>query len=417
MIKVSEAVDHTRNRVPMPSSLISAFARHRARIPGDLLDDAEVLVSLAEAFGHLPDPRRVRGRRYRLGTLLALCTTAVLAGAGTWAAIVRFTAGLDARDRARLGLARGIPRTTTLARVLARLDGDVLDDVLGAWLQLQHTDHLADAPPAPAETKGLAKREAVAVDGKAVRGSRTRTARAVHLLAAVRHRSRTVLGQRQVSSKSNEITAFKPLLEPLDLTGKVVTFDALHTQHEHARFLVEDKKAHYVALIKDNHPTLHARLKKLPWAEVPLMARTRDSAHGRDEIRRIKVATVPDLDFPHADQALQIVRRRRVLSTGKLTLERVYALTDLTMHQATPAQLGEHVREHWGVEALHHLRDVTLREDASKIRTGNAPRVMASLRNTALSLAELVGWHSHAAAADHYRSHPNHALDLIMTAP
>ncbi|WP_262505312.1 hypothetical protein [Streptomyces sp. TRM68367] len=71
------------------------------------------------------------------------------------------------------------------------------------------------------------------------------------------------------------------------------------------------------------------------------------------------------------------------------------------------------MREHWGIEALHHLRDVTLREDASKIRTGSAPRVMAALRNTALALAELVGWRNHAAAVDHYRSHPDHALDLI----
>ncbi|MFI6063188.1 hypothetical protein [Streptomyces sp. NPDC051286] len=111
------------------------------------------------------------------------------------------------------------------------------------------------------------------------------------------------------------------------------------------------------------------------------------------------------------------MRRRRVLATGKLTLERVYALTDLTMHQVTAAQLGEHIREHWGVEALHHLRDVTLREDASKIRTGNAPRAMASLRNTVLALAELAGWRNHAAAVDHYRSHPDHALDLIKPAP
>lgn len=125
---------------------------------------------------------------------------------------------------------------------------------------------------------------------------------------------------------------------------------------------------------------------------------------------------MPDLGFPHADQVLQIVRRRRVLSTGKVTIERVYAVTNLTAHQAGPTQLGEHVREHWGVEALHHVRNVTLREDASKIRTGSAPRAMASLRNTAPALAELAGWRNHAAAVDHYRSHPDHALDLIKPA-
>lgn len=393
----------------MPSSLISAVSRHRDHVPVGLPDDAERLTTLAEVLDRLPDPRRVRGRRYRLGALLVLCTIAVLAGASTWAAVVRFAAGLDPVLRERIGLARGIPRTSTLARLLARLDGDALDTALGAWLHLQHTDPLTG--PAPAG--GPVKRDAVSVDGKTVRGSRTRERRAVHLLAASLHNTRTVIAQRQVASKSNEITAFRPLLEPLDLADKVVTFDALLTQHDHARFLVEEKNAHYIALVKANHPILHARLKKLPWSRVPLMHKTRGTAHGRDEIRRIKAATVPGLPFPHADQVLQIVRRRRVLSTGKLTVERVYALTDLTMHQATPAHLAEHVREHWGIEALHHLRDVTLREDASRIRTGNAPRIMAGLRNTALALAELAGWHNHAAAVDHYRSHPDHALDLI----
>ncbi|WP_395292398.1 ISAs1 family transposase [Kitasatospora hibisci] len=393
----------------MPSSLISTVTRHQDHMPGDLTGDAERLITLAEVLDRLPDPRRTRGRRYRLGALLVLCATAVMAGASTWAAIVRFAAGLDPVLRERIGLVRGIPRTSTLARLLARLDGDALDAALGAWLQLQHTDPLTGPVPADAPVK----RDAVSVDGKTLRGSRTRERRAVHLLAASIHGTRAVIARRQVDSKSNEITAFRPLLGPLDLADKVVTFDALLTQHDHARFLVEEKNAHYIALIKGNHPTLHAQLKKLPWSEVPLMDKTRAIAHGRDEIRRLKAATVPDLPFPHADQVLQIVRRRRVLSTGKLTVERIYALTDLTMHEATAAHLAEHVREHWGVEALHHLRDVTLREDASKIRTGSAPRIMAGLRNTALALAELAGWHNHAAAVDHYRSRPDHALDLI----
>lgn len=149
------------------------------------------------------------------------------------------------------------------------------------------------------------------------------------------------------------------------------------------------------------------------WRDVPLLDRTRERGHGRDEIRRLKAASVSGLLFPYADQALQIVRRRRDLRTGKVSIERVYAVTDLTMHRATAPQLAQFARGHWEIEALHNVRDTTLAEDASKIHTGNAPRAMATFRNLAIALAHLVGWHNQAAAVDHYRSHPDHAFDLI----
>ncbi|WP_405463637.1 ISAs1 family transposase [Streptomyces jietaisiensis] len=144
-------------------------------------------------------------------------------------------------------------------------------------------------------------------------------------------------------------------------------------------------------MLKGNHPTLHALVKNLPWKEVPLMDRTRTAGHGRDEIRRLKAVTVPGLPLPHADQALQIVRRRRTVRTRKVTLERVYAITSLTAHQAPP-DLAERVRGHWSIENReHHVRDVTFGEDASRVRTGNAPRAMASLRNLAIDALRLAG--------------------------
>jgi predicted transposase YbfD/YdcC len=171
-----------------------------------------------------------------------------------------------------------------------------------------------------------------------------------------------VIAQREGGRKTNEITVFKPLLAPLDLAGTVVTFDALHSQTEHARFLVEDKQAHYIAVIKGNHPTLQQELKRLPWREVPLQVMTRATAHGRDEIRRIKTRTVArGLDFPHAAQAVQVVRRRQTVTTGKVTLERVYDVTSLRPHQAAPTNLASWVRGHWGIEnRLHFVRDTTL---------------------------------------------------------
>lgn len=113
---------------------------------------------------------------------------------------------------------------------------------------------------------------------------------------------------------------------------------------------MEDKKAHYIAVIKANQPLLHQDLKRLPWRDVPLLDKTRATAHGRDEIRRIKTATVTrGLAFPHAAQAVQIVRRRRIVTTGKVTLERVYTVTDWEADQADAQEIAHRVRQHWGI--------------------------------------------------------------------
>ncbi|MFE7381816.1 ISAs1 family transposase [Streptomyces zhihengii] len=343
----------------MPVSTIEVLPRHHARIPDLPTGDPERLAGLAAVLQALPDPRRRHGRRYRLDPLLALCTLAVLGGCAPLTAIARFAAGMPPELRIRLGLGTTVPRACTLGRLLARIDTDALDQAVGHWL----ADQLEPQ-------SGL---RALAVDGKSLRGSRTATQSAVHLLAAVVHGEKTVIARRQVDSRTNEITAFRPLLTPLHLSGTVVTFDALPTQTEHALFPVGDKKAHYIAVFKGNHPTLQAKLKKLPWRDVPLLDRTRATRHGRDEIRRLKAATVTGLAFPHAVQALQIVRRRRDDRTGKVTLERVHTVTSLTAEQATAAQLAATVRGHWQVEALHHVHDTTLREDACRVRTGTHP--------------------------------------------
>ncbi|MFD4397767.1 transposase [Kitasatospora sp. NPDC058478] len=119
--------------------------------------------------------------------------------------------------------------------------------------------------------------------------------------------------------------------------------------------------------------------------------RTRGTGHGRSEIRRIKVATVNNLLFPGACQAVQVKRRRTDRKTGKTTIATIYAVTSLTAEQATPAQLAQLIRNHWKIEALHHVRDTTFAEGASQLRTGNAPRAMATWRNLAVGFLRLSG--------------------------
>lgn len=166
-------------------------------------------------------------------------------------------------------------------------------------------------------------------------------------------------------------------------------------------------------MVKGNQKKLRKQLRHLPWKQIPLQART--TGHGRREIRRLKVCTVrPGLLFPHTlSRAMEIKRRRTHRKTSKVETKTVYAITSLPPEQAGPPQLAELAQNHWSVEALHHIRDVTCGEDASRVRTGTTPRAMGTLRNLAIGLMRQAGWTNIAATADHYRSRPQHATAML----
>ena len=354
-------------------------------------------------LAQLADPRQRRGRRHPLVGVLGVAVCAVLAGAKSLAAIGEWASDAPGQVLAALGIRRDPltgafrpPAEATVRRVLARIDPDALDRAIGAWLADQQPPVPATRPP-PAATTRLPRR-AVAVDGKTLRGSGHHGAVPVHLLAVMDHTSRGVLGQTQVDATTNEITQFRPLLEGLDLAATVITADALHTQREHADWLVTHKHAAYLLIVKGNQPALHHQLKILPWRQVPIADHTRDRGHGRVELRRLQVTTVTGLDFPHATQAIRITRRVRALGSRRWRTVTVYAITSLTAGQASPARPADWIRGHWGIEALHHIRDTTFAEDASQTRTGTTPRAMASLRNLAIGILHARGHRNIAAA-------------------
>jgi predicted transposase YbfD/YdcC len=362
---------------------------------------------LLERLASVPDPRDRRGCLHDLASVLAVASAAVVTGARSFAAISEWAVDAPAWVRVALGVRRDpltgayrIPDEATIRRVLGRVDPDQMDATIGAWLGDRRQ---------PVARPG--RRRVVAVDGKTVRGAVNADGQQPHLLAAFDTADASVLAQRAVDAKTNEITAFAPLLAELDLAGMVITADALHTQREHAEFLVERKQAHYLLVVKDNQPSLAAQLRQLPWREIPMGNRTRDQAHGRVEIRSLKVASVPGLVFPHAAQAIQVTRRVRDLGSTRWRTVTVYVVTSLTAHQAGPAQLALYLRGHWRIEtSLHYVRDVTFGEDASQVRTGHAPQVMAALRNLAIGALRLAGATNIAAATRHH--HANHARPL-----
>ncbi|GBP99937.1 hypothetical protein SSP531S_13410 [Streptomyces spongiicola] len=209
----------------------------------------------------------------------------------------------------------------------------------------------------------------------------------------------------------------KALLAPYDLTGITVTADALHTQRDHARFLVEEKRAHYLLVVKANQPELHRRLRSLPWKDCTARRYDRERGHGRKETRATRALTVTGLglDFPHAAQAARILRHRTDLATGRCSRQTVYVITDLTSQEASPERLGRLARPQWTIEnRLHFVRDTAFGEDASKIRTGYGPENMATLRNLAINTLRAAGHHNIAAGLRHASYEPfTRPLDLL----
>jgi predicted transposase YbfD/YdcC len=298
--------------VPAPTSLRIPAAAKRLDTPIALAPDQ--CRDLLDHLSQIADSRHRRGRRHPLGTVLAVAVAAVLAGAKSLAAIGEWAADAPGPVLAALGVRlhplRRVwrpPGEATVRRVLARIDADALDQVIGRWLADQQSPPpTTRLPPLPTQA---AWRQAVAVDGKTLRGSGHHPNLQVHLLAAMDHTSRAVLAQTEVDHATNEIARFQPLLERLGLAGRVITADALHTQREHADWLVSLKRAAYLLVVKANQPALHHQLATLPWRQVPVADQTHNRGHARVEIRRLQVTTVAGLDFPHATQALRITRR------------------------------------------------------------------------------------------------------------
>ena len=172
----------------------------------------------------------------------------------------------------------------------------------------------------------------------------------------------------------------------------MVTFDALHTVRANLDWLAREKQAHYIAVVKNNQPLLYARVKALPWQQVPAGGLTRDAGHGRLETRTLKSAHVKGLDFPGARQAIKITRWRQDTATGKISRETADAITSLTSAQATAPDLARLVREHWSIEAHHHIRDVTFSEDAAASRTGYGPVNLATIRATVIAAIKDAGY-------------------------
>lgn len=212
----------------------------------------ESLLSRIREF--INDPRSAHGRRHSLETVLAIVVCAVLCGSKGYRAIGSWAESLSVEELIRFGSKRKEPPSEpTIRRVIQRMNAKEFDAHVGQWFLEQK------ALQSPEGIHGCG----IAMDGKTLRGSHNGGQKAVHLLSAVLHKEGVVIAQDKVDEKTNEIKHVVPLFENLNIEGAVVTADALHTQKDIAKYLVEEKKADYLFTVKSNQPTLLGDIKDL----------------------------------------------------------------------------------------------------------------------------------------------------------
>lgn len=365
---------------------------------------------LIDVLAEIPDFRHARGKRHSLPALLALVCVAVLCGYRSYSAIAQWARIYPREFVEALGLTHPTPPCpATLSTVLRHLDRTQVETKLGAWAE----SVLTAVPPDPTQE------EAIALDGKTVRGSQHQGAPLAHLLSALSHRLGLTLGQQAVGDKTNEITHVVPLLRGLVLEGRIFTMDALLTQRTIAQTIVAGG-GDYVMLAKGNQPTLEHDIA-LVFGEPPeddrqSVAETVDRGHGRIEWRRLTVsAALTDYStWPGLQQVFRLERETILRATGEIRTETVFGVTSLSPPRADAHRLLDLTRQHWRIENCSHwVRDVTFDEDRSQVRRGSTPEVMAAFRNTAIGLLRVSGATNIAAACRRLAACPRLALALI----
>jgi predicted transposase YbfD/YdcC len=365
---------------------------------------------LIEILAEIPDVRQRQGKRHPLAGMMALGVTATVCGYETIGAIAEWGRNYGEEYQEELGFERhGYPAQVTWYRVFRDVAIEVVEQKLGEWCE-----QVLQA------MTGEGERVGISVDGKTLRGRKKQGADKSHLLAAASHQLGMVLRQIGVDDHTNEIGVVEAVLLPLVLEGRVVTADALLTQHKVAQTIV-DRGGDYVLPVKQNQENTYHTLEYWFASQPPRylanrVVETIEKKHGRTTHWRMEVTTALNdyLVWPGLAQSFKLTRRSVKQSTGELTEEIHFGITSLSPHEATPLDLLKFTRAHWSIEnRLHWVRDVTFDEDRSQLRLGHAHQLMAAFRNLAIVLLRLMSHPNIASATHFFAARPNSALLLV----
>ena len=371
--------------------------------------------SLYSRFQEMKDSRKRRGLRYQLVTILVMMVMAKICGEDTPSGIADWVKYRAEQLTEILKLKRKtMPHHSTYRRITGEVvDVEELEQVVSTLLS---------------EKKFFGKQVLLSIDGKVLRGTLDEAQNGTYLLAAYLPEEGIVLMEVALEGKGCEIPGAVKLLKMVDLRGKVVMGDALHTQRALSILIVEDG-GEYIWFAKGNQSQMEEDIRL--WFEpepdpIPGMgrlpkdfetAREVSKGHGRLEERTLTVSSqLKDfLDWPYLEQVFQLERRFISTKTGEVQEQVVYGFTSLSADEITPKKLLRKIRSYWGIEnGLHYRRDVTLHEDRMRITKGNSAQVMACLNNLVIGLVFTKTDYAYLPHARRYfDASPEHAFALI----
>ena len=332
-------------------------------------------------FSDLEDPRS-DNRRHLLLDIVVIAICAAICGADTWTDVELFGQAKEQWFRTFLELPHGIPSHDTFGRVFALIDPEQFQARFRDWI---------------AAVEERTAGEVLALDGKQLRRSHDKAEgkKAIYMVSAWASENSLVLGQQKVDDRSNEITAVPQLLEMLEVSGCIVTTDAMNCQVETAKKVIENE-ADYVFVVKDNQPRLLEAIQglfddpeEMRWVDTDYDSTT-DGNHGRIETRKCWTTSDPEYlayiaslaDWPGL-QSIGMIEAKRRTKEGT-SVKRRYFISSL---ESNAKRLLYAVRTYWGIEnKLHWVLDLAFREDESRVRKGNGPENFAVLRHIALNL-------------------------------
>ena len=340
--------------------------------------------TIGKHFGDLQDPRIERTKRHELLDIVVIAICGVICGADSWVDIEMFGKSKQDWLKRFLNLANGIPSHDTFGRVFSRLDPESFQSCFMDWVLT---------------ISQLTRGQVIAIDGKTAKGSHDRAhgKAPIHMVSAWASANHLVLGQTKVDDKSNEITAIPELLEVLELSGCIVTIDAMGCQKEIAQEII-DNGADYVLAVKENQGRLYGDVKdsfdcahRTGFEDVEHdYYETVGKGHGRIETRRCwSISDREQLDYIDEHKlweglsSMVMVASERVIG-DEVSVKARYYISSLT---GNARRLLKATRTHWGIEnCVHWVLDVAFDEDRSRVRKDNAPQNLAIIRKIALNL-------------------------------